>query len=74
MVLFAITTFTVSISGSCGNIVETGGTRMFSPKHGFCYSLNLMTGPDAESLKAIHSGPQNKISLEFNIESKEIQY
>ena len=47
---------------------------MFSPKHGFCYSLNLMTGPDTESLKAIHSGPQNKISLEFNIESKKIPY
>ena len=61
------------ITKTCQNYVEEGGTIVFTPTTGVCYSINLHflneVDADKDKMIATSAGPIAALTLELNIES-----
>ena len=66
------------ITKTCQNYVEEGGTIVFSPTTGVCYSINLHflneVDADKDKMIATSAGQIAALTLELNIESNYVSH
>ena len=63
--------FGLQINPDCEKFIQTGGTKIFSPKTGVCYALNLKAlSPDKMSQLMARGvgGSFTSVTVELNIE------